>query len=65
MRTNQVKMDASIKTMQDKLDADMANIDADCDKRKTHMKTFNELMVRREAEREAYEEKMMAKWEAD
>jgi hypothetical protein len=29
------------------------------------MKTFNELMVRREAEREAYEEKMMAKWEAD
>jgi hypothetical protein len=29
------------------------------------MKAFNEMMQRREAERQAYEEKMMAEWEAD
>jgi hypothetical protein len=51
-------MDANMKTMQE-------NIDTDREKWKAHMKAFNEMRERREAERKAYNEKMMAKWEAD
>jgi hypothetical protein len=29
------------------------------------VKAFNEMLERREAERKAYQEKMMAEWEAD
>jgi hypothetical protein len=54
-----------MKTMRDKLDADRAKIDTGREKRKAHMKAFNEMMERREAGRKAYDEKMMAKWEAN
>jgi hypothetical protein len=35
------------------------------EKRRADWKAFKEMMERREAEKKAYEEKMMAKWEAD
>jgi hypothetical protein len=54
-----------MRARQDKLHADWTKIDADRGKRKGHIKTFNEMMERREAERKADDEKMMAQWEVD
>jgi hypothetical protein len=56
-------MEEGIKARQDKLDADNAKIVADREKRRADMEALNEMMERRETERKAYEEKMMAEWE--
>jgi hypothetical protein len=42
-----------------------AKIDADREKRRADMKAFNKTTKRREAERKAYDKKMMAEWEAE
>jgi hypothetical protein len=47
-----------MKTMQE-------NTDTNREKWKAHAKAFNEMRERSDAERNAYDEKMMAKWEGD
>jgi hypothetical protein len=54
-----------IKAKKDNLHADWAKIDADREKRKGHIKGINEIMERREVERKADDEKMMAELEVE
>lgn len=63
MRTNQEKVYTNMKIMQDKLDTNRAKIDTDPGKGRL-MKAFNE-MERRADETKIFDEKMMARWEAD
>jgi type II secretory pathway component PulK len=61
LRTHlRAEMEKDIKGRQNKFNADRVKTDADQEKRRADMKAFNEMMERREAERKACDEKMMA-----
>jgi hypothetical protein len=54
------EIEEDIKARQDKSDVNNAKRDANQEKRRADMKAYNEMMERREAERKAHEEKVMA-----